>query len=134
MLGVAPSPASDVYSFGLVMREMTAGIPTRWQEVIGCCLEPDPSLRPKQEGEALALLDVTAPEKEVLVTVPRRTFLAWGCRARSRGCRGLVRMARAGCAAAPVARASVRGLDAVLRRTHKTGVCGGMCSMQLNCG
>lgn len=89
--GRAVSTATDIYAFGLVLAEMILGkrvfdsgnlfgifsgrlhgvspiddisdrkIPANWRHAIEACLQIDPSARPKNANEVVALLQVVAP-------------------------------------------------------------------------
>jgi serine/threonine protein kinase/tetratricopeptide (TPR) repeat protein len=72
--GGNPTPASDVYAFGVVIRELVAHPSKAWEQVILKCLDPDPGQRPKSAGSAVALLK---PESTSPFLLRRRVFV-WG--------------------------------------------------------
>jgi eukaryotic-like serine/threonine-protein kinase len=72
--GSNPTPASDVYAFGVVVREVVANPPKAWEQVIRKCLDPDPGQRPKSAGSAVALLEPESTSR----FLSRRRLLVWG--------------------------------------------------------
>jgi len=73
--GGTPTPASDVYAFGVVIQELVAHPPKVWEQVIRKCLDPDPGQRPKSAGFAVALLKPESTSRPFLLK--RRVFV-WG--------------------------------------------------------
>jgi eukaryotic-like serine/threonine-protein kinase len=71
--GNPPTSSSDVYAFGVVLRDIVAEPPKSWTQVIRRCLDVDPALRPKSAGEAVALL-TPEPQKRL----PQRRALLFG--------------------------------------------------------
>ena len=65
--GLRPSPASDVYALGVILKELADGSHSKWDRIIARCLDQDPANR---------FLDGSGVEEALNPPRPRRLWLA----------------------------------------------------------
>jgi eukaryotic-like serine/threonine-protein kinase len=70
--GQNPTPASDIYALGVVIRDLVANRPHAWEQVIRRCLDPVPGQRPASAGSVVGLLEKATP---VRYSSRRRLFI-----------------------------------------------------------
>ena len=68
--GSPPGVASDIFSFGVTMREITAEpLPEAWQSAIARCTDVDPAKRPRSASEAVIGLEAVSPPDKTTDTI-----------------------------------------------------------------